>query len=95
MEVTGAGLGCTMDAGLGSGMDAGGAETVGVLRTSVALGIKPARGGMGEGFGTGTLLGAGMNPAGGVIRDLTGEEVVGEIGGGDAKVFSSGFESVL
>lgn len=93
-EVTDAGLG-TMDAGLGSGMDASGAETVGVLRTSVVLGIKPARGTMGEGFGTGTLLGAGMNPAGGVTGDLTGEVVAGEVGGEGPKVFSSGFECRL
>lgn len=94
MDFTGAGLG-TMDAGLGSGMDAGGEETVGDLRTSVALGIKPARGPMGEGFDTGTFLGAGMNPTGGVTGDLTGEVVAGEVGGEDAKVFSSDFECVL
>lgn len=94
LEVTGAVLG-TMDAGLGSGMDAGGAQTVGVLRVSVALGIKPARGAMGEGFGTGTLIAAGINPAGGVMGALTGEEVAGQVGEEDTKVFSSGFECVL
>lgn len=94
MEVTGAGLG-TVDAGLGSGVHAGGEDTVGGLRTSVALGIKPAKGGMGEAFGTSIFLEAGMNPAGGVTGDLTGEEVAGEVGGDDARVFSSGFECVL
>lgn len=91
LEVASAGL--TLDTvGLGSGMDVVDAESVGVLRTSVALGIKPARGAMEEGFGTGSLLGAGMNPAVGVIGDLTGEEIAGEVGGEHAKVFSSGFE---
>lgn len=94
LEVTGAGLG-RVDAGLGSGVHAGGEETVGGLRTSVALGIKPAKGGMGGAFGTSIFLEAGMNPAGGVTGDLTGEEVAGEVGGDDAKVFSSGFECVL
>lgn len=94
LEVTGSGLGTT-GTGLGSGMDVGCAETVGLLRTSEALGIKPARGTKGDGFGTGTLFGAGMNPGGGEIGDLIGEEVAGEVGGENAKVFSSGFKCVL
>lgn len=104
LEITGAGL-ATMDAGLGSEIDVGDAETVWVFGTSVALGIKPAKGTMGQVFGTGTLFEAGMNPVGGETGDFTGEEVAGEVGGEnakgevargeDAKVFSSGFEGVL
>lgn len=94
LEVAGAGLGTT-GAVLGSGMDAGCAETLVVLRNSVVLGIKPARGTMGEGFGTGTLFGAGLNPGGEETGDLTGEEVAGDVGGEGAKVFSSGFECVF
>lgn len=94
LDVTGAGLGTT-GADLGSGMDDSGAETVVVLRNSLVLGIKPARGTMGEGFGTGTLFGAELNEGGEEIGDLIGEEAAGEVGGEDAKVFSSGFKCVF
>lgn len=85
----------TTGAGLGSGMDAGCAETVGVLGYPVALGIKPAGSIVGEKFGAGTRFEAGMNPGGGERGDLAGDNVAGEVGGEDGKVFSSGFDCLL